>query len=387
MVHSVVALRLVVPFQQREVDDPQRSEYLGIAQTQLLTHFEAQGAELHARLHSRSTEDKHQVARLGAELLGDGLLVVLRIELVDRALERAVGVVFDVDHSAGAHLRTLDEVGQRIELLASIFGAAFGANAHNQFSIVEQAETFAFGHIVQLHKLHTETDIRLVAAIAAHSVVPRDARKLVERQSFHFLEEVLSQPLKSLQHILLLHERHLAVDLRKLRLAVRTQVLVAEAAHNLEIAVHTGHHQQLLVLLRTLRQGIELARIHTARHHEVAGAFGGRLDKHRRLYFEEIEVAQVVAHQHSHTVAQLKVAAHRVAAYVEVTVFHTQVVAAIALVLNGKGRRLGLVEHRQFLDVDFDFAGRNLRVLAAALDDNAFGLQHIFAPQSASLLA
>ena len=38
------------------------------------------------------------------------------------------------------------------------------------------------------------------------------------------------------------------------------QVLVAEAARDLEVALEPGHHQQLLELLRALRQRVEAAR-------------------------------------------------------------------------------------------------------------------------------
>ena len=55
-------------------------------------------------------------------------------------------------------------------------------------------------------------------------------------------------------------ERRLDVDLRELRLAVGAQILVAEAARDLEVAVEAGHHEQLLVDLRRLRQRVELAR-------------------------------------------------------------------------------------------------------------------------------
>ena len=77
--------------------------------------------------------------------------------------------------------------------------------------------------------------------------------------------------------------------------------------------------------------------MHTARHHEVAGTLGRALDEHRGLNLQEVEVAQIVAHKHSHAVTQLKVLAHGVATNVEVTVFHAQVVAAVADVFNREG--------------------------------------------------
>ena len=56
-------------------------------------------------------------------------------------------------------------------------------------------------------------------------------------------------------------EAHLEVELVELaRRAVGARVLVAEAGRDLEVAVEAGDHQQLLELLRRLRQRVELAR-------------------------------------------------------------------------------------------------------------------------------
>ena len=46
---------------------------------------------------------------------------------------------------------------------------------------------------------------------------------------------------------------------------------------------------------------------------EQARTFGRALNEHRGLDFEEVEVAQIVAHQHSHAVAQLQVLTNGVA--------------------------------------------------------------------------
>ena len=67
-------------------------------------------------------------------------------------------------------------------------------------------------------------------------------------------------------------ERHLDVDLRELGLAIGAQVLVAEALDDLEVAVEPADHQDLLEDLRRLRQRVELARVHAARHEVVARA-------------------------------------------------------------------------------------------------------------------
>src|SRR5205085_10681244 len=74
-----------------------------------------------------------------------------------------------------------------------------------------------------------------------------------------------------------LDERRFEVDLSALGLPVGAQVFGAEATRDLKVAVEAGHHQQLLVKQRRLRQGVELSRMHPARHDVIARAFGGRV--------------------------------------------------------------------------------------------------------------
>ena len=59
-------------------------------------------------------------------------------------------------------------------------------------------------------------------------------------------EQILQVP----EDILLLHKGHLHVHLREFRLPVGAEVLVAEAARDLVIAVDAAHHEQLLKNLR-----------------------------------------------------------------------------------------------------------------------------------------
>ena len=116
--------------------------------------------------------------------------------------------------------------------------------------------------------------------------------------------------LKHLKDIFLLHEGHLAVYLRELGLAVGTQVFIAEALADLEVAVNTCHHTELLEGLRTLRQGIELTGVHARRHNEVACAFGSGTNENRGFHFEESFAVEIAAHLDCHLVTQFKILAH-----------------------------------------------------------------------------
>jgi hypothetical protein len=71
-----------------------------------------------------------------------------------------------------------------------------------------------------------------------------------------------STGLDGVEHVFLRDEAHLEIELVELaRRAVGARVFVAEAGRDLEVAVEARHHQQLLELLRRLRQRVELARM------------------------------------------------------------------------------------------------------------------------------
>ena len=159
-------------------------------------------------------------------------------------------------------------------------------------------------HIVQLNKFHTEAYVGFVASIETHGILPGHSREVAKFQTFNLLEKVFGQTFKHIEHIFLFHKRHLTINLRELGLTVCTEILVTEATHYLEITVHTCHHQQLLILLRTLWKSIEFTWIHARRDYKITSAFRGRFDQHRSLYLQEIAVAQVIADQHCHTMTQ-----------------------------------------------------------------------------------
>src|SRR5581483_3376994 len=90
-------------------------------------------------------------------------------------------------------------------------------------------------------------------------------------------------------------EAHLQVDLRELKLTVGAEVFIAEAAGDLEVAIKTRDHENLLEDLRRLRQRVELARMHATGHQKIARPFGRGLGENRRLDLEKALLTQVVA--------------------------------------------------------------------------------------------
>ena len=311
-----------------------------------------------------------------------------RVELVDAALHRAVGIILDEDQALGSDLRALDEVGQLVELLAAVVGAARHDDTADVGCLVEDGEAARALEVVhELHKLHAEAQVGLVAAEAAHGLVPGHPLQFRTLHASHLAEEHAGHLLKQLEHILLVHKRHLAVDLRKLRLAVGAQVLVAEALRYLEVAVEASHHEQLLERLRALRERVELPWVHARRHDKVACALGRGPDEDRRLHLDEVLLVEEVADQDGHAVAQFQIAAHRRTAQVEVAILHAQVVATIRIVLDGERRRERRAEHAELIDDDLDVARRYLVVLALAFVDDTLYLNAILASQLIGLFA
>ena len=78
------------------------------------------------------------------------------------------------------------------------------------------------------------------------------------------------------EHVVLVDEARLHVELHELVLAVGAQVFVAEAAGDLVVALDPADHQQLLEQLRALRQRVEANRALARGHEELAGTLRRR---------------------------------------------------------------------------------------------------------------
>src|SRR5271169_2957422 len=156
-----------------------------------------------------------------------------------------------------------------------------------------------------------------------------------ERRDHHMLDGV--------KNVFLARERHLEVELRELELPVRAKILVANALADLEIAVHSRNHKNLLEDLRRLRERVELAVMNPAWDEAVARAFGRRARQERRFDLEETEIVERLAHGEDDLVAQLNVAVELRTAQVEVAIAQTCLFAGGHFVFNLEWRRFGVV--------------------------------------------
>ena len=372
----------VAPFVHREIDHPQTTEFVFVAQSQLRTHFETQFAELFAGFQGIGTaENQYQIAGFGLHGGFQLLQHILRVEFIDTRFHVAVGFYAGVNHTFGTDLRPFHKFGQCVELLAGVRCGTFGTNAADVGRFVEHTEAVPFQHVHQFHKTHVETCVGFIAAVEFHGVVPSHARQFGQVDAFYGLEQMAAHAFEHIQNVFLFDERHFAVYLRKFGLTVGTQIFVAETFHNLEIAVESADHQQLFQCLRTLRQSVELPLIHAARHHKIARAFGRGVDQYGRFHLQKSLFVEIAAHLESHFVAQFEIFAHARTPQVEVTIFHAQVVAAVGLVFDGERRRGSLVQHVQFGNDDFDIARGHIGIFAVALGHCTGYLNNVFAPE------
>ena len=150
----------------------------------------------------------------------------------------------------------MHEGGELIDLLAAEGSAAGDADrAHHtalSHRLPENSELALPEHLREVNQLQAETQVRLVRAEPSHSLLVGQARKRLHHLQVgpDRLRETGMQLLQEAHHVLLLDEAHLQVKLRELRLAVRPQILVPEAAGDLEVALEAGDHEELLELLR-----------------------------------------------------------------------------------------------------------------------------------------
>src|SRR5580698_6307751 len=183
-----------------------------------------------------------------------------------------------------------------------------------------------------------QAQVWLVGAEPAHGVIVGYARKWRGENNACGSEGRNKKLLDHCEDALLVRKAHLQVDLRELKLAVGTLVLITEAACDLKIAVETGDHQNLLEDLWRLRQRVELTGMNTARHQKIARAFWRGLGQDRGFDFKEALFTERLANRKRNVMAQSEVALHLRSPQVDVAIFQSDF-----LVLNRfvRGRKRG----------------------------------------------
>ena len=252
-----------------------------------------------------------------------------REELGNRRTNLAIWLQRDPDETIGAV--ALGAFGQVINIRTSDPAATRDTDGADPSAagarLIKHLESGALRkRRAKIDQLHREANVGLVGAVALHRLV---VGKRWERQLLNWA--IGSDALRHLDHhcldigthARLVYEAHLNVELGELRLPVTAEILVAEAAGDLEVAVKARDHQELLHLLRRLRQRVDTPLLQSRWHDEVAGALRGRLDEDRRLHLDESVLVMHFANGLHHRAAQENPVAERFAAQVEVPILQS----------------------------------------------------------------
>ena len=372
VVHGVPAVLVLVVFEHREVDHPQRRPAV-LEQAVLLAelavaHLQAQCADGVVDDLGLVGTEEDQVAVLGAGALQNHVQGGIVQVLDDRTLQAfaALGLLVDLDPGQALGAIDLDELGVAVDLAAAHLAALRHAQRHYAATRSgcrrgEHLEVHILHHVGEFGELQLDAQVGLVGTVQVHGVGILHDRELAQIHVHGVAEHLLDHVLEQRADLVFAQEGGLDVDLREFGLAVGAQVFVAEALGDLVVAVVAGHHQQLLEQLGRLRQRKEVAIVHAAGHQVVTRAFGRALGQHRRFDVDEAVGVEELAHFHRHLVAQHQIALHVGAAQVQHAMRQTGGFAQVVVIELERGRDGG-VQHVQFVAEHLDLAGGDIVV-------------------------
>src|SRR3990172_5451063 len=361
-----VPLLLLAVLQEGKIGDPDRSHDRFVYQAQLKPQLHPEAAE-GLRHNPRAVTDREEkVARTQLETPDEPLENLRAKELGHRRLQPPCG-----HPKGGKALRpeTLHELGEVVDYFA---GERLGLPLHFDpldlapagEGVREGAEGGAGAEVTEVAEEHLESGIRLVEAVSRHRLVIPQAREgPVQLHPLDLTEDGGDELLHEDQHVLPIHERHLDVYLGKLGLPVGPQVLIAEAPHDLEVAVKAGHHQELLEELGRLRQREELAGVEPGRHQIVPGPFGGAPGQRRGLYLDEAMPVEEGSDHLGCLMADAEISLQRRPAEVEIPIGEAELFAHGPLLIQGKDRGPGLIEDERFGGRHLHLAGLQVHIL------------------------
>ena len=261
-----------------------------------------------------------------------------------------------------------------------IDGANHAAAVEGAFENLEARIGEDIGHV---RDLKAESRVGFIRAVAVHGFLIGHAQEGQGHiDSAACFEHGGDETFDERDDVVLLYEAGLDIDLSELRLTVGAEVFVTETAGDLEITLEAGDHEELLVLLRSLGKRKKLARAETGRHEEVARAFGCWVREDGRLHFDEALGVEVIPSSGGDLVPSADVAVQALAAEVEVTVFHPQILIG-KLAVELEGQHVGFVQDGESGGDDLHLARADFAIFRAfeAGGHFALNLEDIFVTQ------
>jgi hypothetical protein len=181
-----------------------------------------------------------------------------------------------------------------------------------------------------------------------------------------FLEHAAQHRFDRCEDVVLRDEAHFHVKLIEFAWrAIGAGILVAKARRDLEIAVEARHHDELLELLRRLRQRVEFPGMQARGHEIIARAFRRRRSQDRRLEFEETGLFHAPADRIDDLPALDDVVVQPLAPQVEETVFQPRLFRIFLVAKHRHRQFAGRPQHLNLGDIDFHHPGRQVGIFRA----------------------
>ena len=216
-----VLLLVLVVLEHGEVDDPQKLMTLA-RHVQALGHVQAQRRENRVGDGGLVGGEQKQVARLDAHGLLQTRVDILLEELDDGALLVAVGRERDPGHA----LRAVGsrDVGELLDVATRPVACALAVDGLHHAARVdglgEHAEAAAAHDLGEIHQLHAEARVGTIATEALHGLGVLHALQRELMLDACGGKRLGHDVLHHVHDVFALHERHLDVNLRELRLTV-----------------------------------------------------------------------------------------------------------------------------------------------------------------------
>ena len=336
MVHGVVALLLGIPLHQREVRDPEEIELILVNELQPLAQEQPQIAQCFRHDLRAVGNEHHEVARFCVEPARNLLHLAVLEELYDRRFKAGIGHLDPGQSLCPEELCLVREVVHLFARKACHLRRCEAPHLAAQFHCLEEdLKVGGLCNVRDVFQFESETGVGFVRSKAVHGLVVGKPREgALQFNALDRFKDHGQQLLHERDDVVLLHKGQLKIDLGELGLAVRAEVLVAEALHDLVVTLEPGDHQDLFKKLRRLRQRVEHAGIDPARDQIVPRALGRALGQKGRLDIDEPMVVEEAPHGLGDGVAQHQHLLEAGPPKVQVAVFEPEALGHIGFVLD-----------------------------------------------------
>src|SRR6185437_10955546 len=177
-------------------------------------------------------------------------------EFIYRGRNCSIIVPFRIYQALHTAVGFLYKFGGGVNLFPCKSGAVFYTNTRDTALIFngfpERRKLSFFYAGFQVFYFHPKAHIRFVASKTAHGFCMGKHWDFTKVHTSYFFKNMPGKTCKNIKHILLLYERHFAVDLGKLRLPVSPEILIPEAFYDLKIFIVPSNHKDLFKGLRAL---------------------------------------------------------------------------------------------------------------------------------------